>query len=868
MVLCLAMMLSIMVVGAGAAFADQDQIDSKHQEAVDACVALNIINGIDQDGKTIFKPNGEVTREQMAKMICVLLNGGKEPVLGSGNSSFSDVAADRWSAPYIASCVKQGIVAGVGGGKFNPQGNVTGTQAAKMLLVALGYSQDIQEYTGADWAVNVNVDASAKGFYTDLEDIDPNAALSREHAAEMIWNALNAYEVEYKNALVTDPVTGQLTSQNTAQDKASTADPTQKVTLLEDKYESTTRTGILTSVNLDSDDNTYTTRVVGDLAIPVFDASKDYSEFIGQSVKVMYKRDAKTGDATLLGLYPTSDNKTVSCVYGDAKISGNTAKIDGTDYDITGITTIATNGTVINSADYGNWANYPYAEVTLVDNDKDKVYEYAVVNPFHVAQLDSLTAKKAYFVDSVDFGSGQANYSMDLEDLDSYDNMAEDDYVYLTEAAYTVSGNWAAVKAETVSGTATGVKGTTPSQSALIEGTWYETAPGAYAADNTIVPKSGDKLDYAVVCNGYMFATEGASGSADKLALVLRVGDQDFDGDFYQVKLLFNDSSKSVTKAYVKDGSTKSAPELGVLYTYSTASDGYVLKEIKAPADIDMKTQAGTNVGNNSTGWATYSSITNKVGSNRVNADAQVFVLFDADNADVTKVTSYDGKVITGADADKWSDNTYNLPVAYSNSDSRVAVMVANIGNADAPNASDDAKYGVIVSTPYTSTDSEDKDIYVIDLLTADGIQTGIQVADSEFDSSFAKNQLVSYAMDGEKYVDFTAAPSETTAIAAGAVTDVNGKIITVLKADGSSIELKLDDDSMVLYFDSTEGTAASGSFKKATKQDATHYYANVMVVYKTTVESDGTYLIKGAAVEVPNQLQDKSDNDILITIP
>ena len=36
--LCMAMMLSVMVVGAGAAFSDQSKI--KNTEAVDACVAL------------------------------------------------------------------------------------------------------------------------------------------------------------------------------------------------------------------------------------------------------------------------------------------------------------------------------------------------------------------------------------------------------------------------------------------------------------------------------------------------------------------------------------------------------------------------------------------------------------------------------------------------------------------------------------------------------------------------------------------------------------------------------------------------------------------------------------------------------------
>ena len=68
------MLLSVMVVGTGAAFSDQSSI--KNTEAVDACVALNIIAGM-EDGS--YRPANNVTRAQMCKMICVALNGGKEP---------------------------------------------------------------------------------------------------------------------------------------------------------------------------------------------------------------------------------------------------------------------------------------------------------------------------------------------------------------------------------------------------------------------------------------------------------------------------------------------------------------------------------------------------------------------------------------------------------------------------------------------------------------------------------------------------------------------------------------------------------------------------------------------------------------------
>ena len=78
LVLCVAVMLSVMVMGAGAAFSDQDKIENT--EAVDACSALNIIGGY-EDGS--YHPERNIKRSEITKMICVALNGGKEPNLAT-----------------------------------------------------------------------------------------------------------------------------------------------------------------------------------------------------------------------------------------------------------------------------------------------------------------------------------------------------------------------------------------------------------------------------------------------------------------------------------------------------------------------------------------------------------------------------------------------------------------------------------------------------------------------------------------------------------------------------------------------------------------------------------------------------------------
>ena len=847
LVLTLALALS---VAAGAAFTDQKQI--KNTEAVDACVALNIIGGY-PDGS--YKPEGNITRAEFCKMLCIALNGGKEPTLGTSTTPiFNDVrtsANSSWAEKYIEACYVQGIVSGIGGGKFNPNGSVTGTEAAKMLLVALGYNSTNEGFTGASWAVNVNVKATAKGLYEDLETMDASKALTRDNAAQMVWNALNAYEVEYKTNLVSE--NGQLSTQVVCQDKV-VGDNYDKITLLVDKYEAVTEKGILHSVKYDSNDKTYTSKVLIDekngTSDVAFDASKDYSELMGQQVKVMYTTDNKTKDVTLLGIYATSKNKTVTALGDDIDYSAtNKVEINDKDYELaTDVKIVAPNGvdakSVAGKMIENNAINVtPYFSYTLVDNDNDKVYEYVVVTPFTVDKVDTLTAKKVYFksttvADKVD--------NEDLEDVSYYKDMAEDDYVVRVDDAYTVSGDVEVTKAELVSGTVTGTKAAGDIQ---LNGTWYQNANTA-----TIdTPKAKDELKYAVVVNGFYFATDGATGSTDKLALVVDLGTKSFGTDYYDVKLLLSDGTTVTSKAYVKDGSKKLSPTVKDLYTYTTSSDGYVLKEIKDGDDI------GLDKGKALSGY--YKSETNKLNNVRVASNAKVFVIYETNK----------GKLVDGATADKWKDAAnYRVLEAYT--DTTVAVMVVDMGQDKNPTAADDALYGVILDAPYTGANADDEDTYVIPrLLTADGIVNDVVVDADEWDTSLTKNMLISYKLSGKEYVEVQKVAGTDYAYIVGAVTEINGKYITVQYKDGSSVktvDVKTDKDSSVLYFDSVANTDGKGAFKKAMKKDAANYYANVIVVFDTTdKQTDQSYIIKGAAVDIANQLTDKSEKDILVPV-
>ena len=197
------MVLGLMVVGASAAstydnFTDKDEI--VNQEAVNTMVSLGVLAG--KDDGSYYDPTGIVTRGEMAKIIAVCLNGGKDPVLGDSTNipKFSDVPATHWAYNYIAYCVQQNIIAGRGDGTFAPDTAVTGSEAAKMFLCALGYRADLEGLVGNEWELNTNVLANQDAdLYDGLESINPSQGLSRDNTAQMAYNAVQAQEVTYNN---------------------------------------------------------------------------------------------------------------------------------------------------------------------------------------------------------------------------------------------------------------------------------------------------------------------------------------------------------------------------------------------------------------------------------------------------------------------------------------------------------------------------------------------------------------------------------------------------------------------------------------------------------------------------------------------
>ncbi|MEI3331407.1 MAG: S-layer homology domain-containing protein [Oscillospiraceae bacterium] len=195
LVLALVMTMSLVTVSAGAKdFADDSKITYK--EAVDVMSAAKVIDGY-TDGS--FNPTATLTRGAAAKIICNLILGPTTAsALVADAAPYSDVPTTHTFAGYIAYCQKEGIISGYADGTFRPANTLTGYAFMKMLLGALGYDAEVEQYTGANWSINVAKRALNIGLDDDLVgDFNGVKAVTREEACLYALNTLTADMVEY-----------------------------------------------------------------------------------------------------------------------------------------------------------------------------------------------------------------------------------------------------------------------------------------------------------------------------------------------------------------------------------------------------------------------------------------------------------------------------------------------------------------------------------------------------------------------------------------------------------------------------------------------------------------------------------------------
>lgn len=572
------MLLGMMVVGtSAAAYPDVDSQDNL--EAIEVLKAVGVMTG-DNNGN--FNPDANVTRNEMAVILCTLL--GLTP---GGSHPFNDVP--EWAAPYVAACYNNGIIAGVSATQFNGDASVTAVQAGLMTMKPLGYFGHAGEFAD-DWKIATVKQADKIDLYKGINAYtDQN--MNRNDVAQMVLNAL-----ECTIQVVTEEG-GMSVDGNGI---SVVVKPTYKYEDADNRdgkdYRGSSATAAQKSTmqlceKLFGTDLKKNTDTVDDFGRPSTEWTYDTTTIKSPKASdVTYTKKVEGGD-----IYKDLGRVTVDHIEyynNSASTSAVPAKF-----------AVANS----NSVEIGNKGT-----LTEVYYDKDSKTATIVSIDYYLAKAAEDYNDKDENVDVTVYSHDVSSATLDLEDFSIIETIKEDDYLVVTISDDEVKS---VAPAEMVENAV--VSSARKNENVTADGTKYEyngVSKGASEAlGNGLMTGSssydlnGDGYNLYLDPNGYVLGVEGYDGgtNVEDYIFIKEVGNSAFDKI---AKALFTDgSTKTITVDKYTNGGTdidhvawNNATVANQFYTFKTDSDGnYELTAIPVAASNDKKVaqdKTGDNV--------------------------------------------------------------------------------------------------------------------------------------------------------------------------------------------------------------------------------------------------------------------------------
>ncbi|WP_347862225.1 C40 family peptidase [Salimicrobium sp. PL1-032A] len=137
-----------------------------------------------------FRPNRDVTRGEVAKMMSEALNLGT-----SSHDRFSDIGS-HWSSDYVNAVAAEGYITGYGDGTFRPDESMTREEIASLFDRAFHLSGSanvsFSDVNSGDWSYNAIEDLVANSITHGYEDgtFRPDHTTSRSEFAAFLYNAI------------------------------------------------------------------------------------------------------------------------------------------------------------------------------------------------------------------------------------------------------------------------------------------------------------------------------------------------------------------------------------------------------------------------------------------------------------------------------------------------------------------------------------------------------------------------------------------------------------------------------------------------------------------------------------------------------
>ncbi|MBE6931860.1 MAG: hypothetical protein E7464_00550 [Ruminococcaceae bacterium] len=185
----------------GAIFSDMPGKEHWAHPGIDYAVANELMNGT---GEGKFSPEGTLTR---AQLVTILYRVENEPAVEL-KGTFSDVPADSWYSKAVEWAEANGIVNGIGGGKFAPEAVITREQIATILyryeafkngapkvegdLKAFPDTSNVSTFatTAMVWAIENEIITGAS--VNNVTYLNPLNSATREQIATIIMRYLEA----------------------------------------------------------------------------------------------------------------------------------------------------------------------------------------------------------------------------------------------------------------------------------------------------------------------------------------------------------------------------------------------------------------------------------------------------------------------------------------------------------------------------------------------------------------------------------------------------------------------------------------------------------------------------------------------------
>ena len=188
------MLLGMMVIGTSAVAGYSDVDADDNVEAIEVLQAIEVMVGDDRG----FGPDRPVNRAEMAVVMGLLLNLDYNYYVST--CPFADVSGNyEWARGWVGACAANGIVSGRGEGIYDPAATVTAIEAASMMMRALGYFQNAEDYNDGFVLVTVR-QGNQIGIFNGVGS-DGSTPMTRNQVAQMALNALKANMVDFTGTL-------------------------------------------------------------------------------------------------------------------------------------------------------------------------------------------------------------------------------------------------------------------------------------------------------------------------------------------------------------------------------------------------------------------------------------------------------------------------------------------------------------------------------------------------------------------------------------------------------------------------------------------------------------------------------------------